>query len=279
MLVAIDDNNQRRYADQSEKKDKNGEKIRYYCPECHSRLTLKKGKKNIHHFAHAEDTDCRLSMKNGESLIHMLMKRTIKEIVEENNNCIISELEWGIGNRIADYYFEVNDHQGNRRKIAVECVHRHTNIDEFRSKNSYYYRNGIYTIWIFNLTRFLKKDNTFKDEITTNEILKEAHTLNYGKVYAIDIPHKKVYAIHFDRIEREVEAVDLIDWEAWDGHSDPTIHEYTVGGYTRYLKNKREPNPRIIPRFIVNSFSRNPSDSFLWYPRAVASCYMKPYWK
>ena len=277
MLVAIDDKCERRYANKSDKKDENGNKITYYCPECHDKVTLRKGKKNIHHFAHTTNTEC--TLKTSESLTHMLMKDTVKTIIEDQNKLLRSELEWRIGDRIADYYFEMKDKYDNIQKVCVECVHKHTDIEDFREKNKYYYNHKLYVIWVFNLKRFLTKKGAFKDETTINEMMKEAHTMNYGKIYAIDTNMQKMYTIHFDNIEREVEAKTLIDWDEWDGHSDPTWHSYTVGGYTRTLKNKKKPNLKILSTFRIRSFHRKKADNFLPYPRALANPYITPYWK
>ena len=73
MLVAIDENNMRVYANEAKKVDKYGNKIKYYCPHCHSELVLKQGPIKIPHFAHKQNTDC-FFKDGGESYTHILMK-------------------------------------------------------------------------------------------------------------------------------------------------------------------------------------------------------------
>lgn len=268
MLTAIREDGVKVYADEVCRED--GDK--YYCPECGSELILRQGTKNIWHFAHKDEKGiCIFRKYDNESIHHKMMKKTIKEIVEEHNDCIVSDLEHKVGSKIADYYFEVKKF-GNIRKVAVECVQSHTDIDVFRAKNEYYVRQGVYVIWLFNITRFLNKDNSFKEVVRTNEIIKECHTMYYGKVYAVDIVNHVVYGIHLDKIVKETDFVTLYDEYG---------EEYTVGGGSYTLKSDRAPAPMLIKEFVVSSFKKagdNRSLKFLPYRRNVANVYMKSWW-
>lgn len=278
MLTAMKEEGIKVFADEVYKSD--GDK--YYCPECGSELILRQGTKNIWHFAHKEENGiCIFRKYDTESVNHKLMKKTIKEIIEKDNECIISDLEHKVGSKIADYYFEVKDRFGQIKKIAIECVETHTDIDVFRAKNEYYVRQGVYVIWLFNLTRFLNKQNKFKDEVRTKEIIKECHTMYYGKVYALDIPNKAIYGVHLDKVVREVETKELIDWDSWDGQSDPEELVYYVGGYSKTLQGTKKPNPILIKEFCITSFKKawdKTSLEFLPYRRNVANVYVKKWW-
>ena len=269
MLTAIREDGKKVYADEVYREDG----AKYYCPECGSELILRQGTKNIWHFAHKDDNGvCVFRKYDNESAPHKMMKKTIKEIVETYNDCLASDLEHKIGSRIADYYFEVRSRFGGIRRVIVECVQSHTDIDVFRAKNEDYVKQGVYVIWLFNLTRFTNKDNTFKEVVRTNEIIKECHTMYYGKVYAIDIPNEVVYGIHLDKIVREIEETTIYD--AWGD-------EIEVGGYTKTLKSDRTPMPVLIKEFVVNSFKKaNDRNSlkFLPYRRNVANVYMEKWW-
>ena len=286
MLTAIREDGVKVYAGEVFKTDEEGNKIRYFCPECGSELLLRQGTKNAWHFSHKEDNGiCVFRKYENESLHHKLMKTTIKEIVETHNDCLISDLEHKIGSKIADYYFEVRSRLGGVRKVAVECVQSHTDIDVFRAKNEYYVKQGVYVIWLFNLTRFLNKDNTFKEEVRINEIIKECHTMYYGKVYAIDIPNSVVYGIHLDSVVRETEEQEVIDWSEWDPdvYQEDYFEEHTiiVPAQVRYLKSTRSPNPLLIKEFVVDSFKRawdRQSLEFLPYRRNVANVYIQKWW-
>ena len=277
MLVAVNEDGKRIYAKDAVKTDENGNKITYYCPECGSPLILRQGTKNIWHYSHkSSDIMCNW-LKGGESIVHLTMKETVKEIVERDNKCLVSELEWKLGSRIADYYFEVKDRYGNRKKVAVECVHKHTDIDVFREKTEYYAKNNIYVLWIFNLSRFLDYSH-FKNEMRINEIMKECHTMYFGRVYAVDLDNKVMYGIHFNSAKRWVEEQELIDWDSWDGHSDPNDLAYTVGGYYKYLKGTKTPFALLIFQFIVDSFSRAKPDRWLGYVRTPCGTFTEKWW-
>lgn len=286
MLTAIREDGVKVYAHEVFKTDDEGNRIKYYCPECGSELVLRQGTKNVWHFSHKDDNGiCVFRKYDNESLPHKLMKKTIKEIVETHNDCLVSDLEHRIGSKIADYYFEVKSKFGGIRKVAVECVQSHTDIDVFRAKTEYYESMGVYVIWVFNLTRFLNKDNTFKEEIRINEIIKECHTMYYGKVYAVDISNNVVYGIHLDSVVRETEEQEFIDWSEWDPdiYQEDYFEEHTIiiPATTRYLKGTRRPNPVLIKEFVVDSFKKacdKKSLKFLPYRRNVANVYMAKWW-
>lgn len=276
MLVALDEYGARVYADEVSKTDKYGNKNKYYCPDCGSELVLKQGTKNIWHFSHKDSSIvCKYRKGEGaESIAHQYMKKIIKEVIEEHNDCIISELEWQVGNRIADYYFEVRDRFGKVKKIAVECVHKHTNISEFRDKTVEYADNNVYVLWVFNLSKFfLNKDNSFKEEVSVKEILKEAHTMYFGKVYALDISNRVIYGIHLSKVYRNVESVSFVNMDSGE--------QVDVGGYSYALKSRRVPVPCLINEFKINSFKKsNEYDDFKYlnFPRFVANTYIPKWW-
>ena len=278
MLVAMTDDGNRIYADDAIKTDDNGNKINYYCPECGSELILRQGNINVWHFAHkSSDILCNRLKGGGESIIHQTMKRTVKEIIERDNKCLVSEVEWKLGNRIADYYFEVKDSWGKRKKVAVECVHKHTDIEVFHEKTEYYAKNNIHVLWVFNLGRFLDYSH-FKSEIRVNEIIKECHTMYFGRVYAVDLDNKVMYGIHLNPSKRWIEEQELIDWDNWDGHSDPNDLAYTVGGYWKYHKKTKKPHPLLFFEFVVDSFSKVKADKWLDYIRSPCGTYTQKWW-
>lgn len=279
MLIALDEEGNRIYARDAIKTDEKGNKINYYCPECGSELILRQGTKNIWHYSHkSSEMFCNWLKGGGESIIHQTMKATVKEIIERDNNCLKSELEWKLGNRIADYYFEVKDRYGNRKKVAVECVHKHTNIDVFREKTEYYAKHNIHVLWVFNLSRFLEDKSFFKHEMTINEIIRECHTMYFGRVYAVDLVDKVIYGIHLNSAKRWVDEKTLIDWDSWDGHSDPNELAYTVGGYYSYTKSVKEISPVLLFEFIIDSFSKVRPDKWLPYNRSPTGTYTEKWW-
>ena len=128
----------------------------YFCKECEEKLILKKGNHRCHHFAHQSESDCSFT-GGGETEKHYLMKYAIKKIIEEEIKPSVSHVEHWIGSKKADYYFEL-EYLNSTRKVAVECVYKHTSYDDYLEKRDYYQREGIYCIWLFEY-RLLVSDN------------------------------------------------------------------------------------------------------------------------
>lgn len=185
----------------------------------------------------------------------------MKDIIESDNEVTLSELEWRIKGKnddyvIADYYFEKRDRWDNIKCCAVECVHKHQDLKHFLEKNEFYLENKIYPIWVFDLDRFIEND-----EIRINSILKEAHAINFGKVWAVDSEYKIMYAIHFEPVVRWVEE----------------FQEF--GGYYIKLRATKRLMTVAIPHFNITSFQYKKRDKFIPYDRLVAGPFLKPFWK
>ena len=249
MFFALNDDKIKVSAWDSEKRDGKGNLINYYCPECGEQLNLRKGEIYSHHFSHKGDSTCRLSTSSGgESDIHAFMKYKMCKIIEEDNNVIESDYEYRIGDMIADYYCTLKDNNGKVKRVAVEVVHKHTDIKDFIDKNEYYYKQGVYCLWIFNLDLFIyESTNKFMRNFTINKIIKEAHILNFGKIYALDRFNDVVYAIHLESI-----------------HSD-------------------NPSKKIVPKLVndfkLSYFNSIEADGFCKYNRTIASPFIKEFWE
>lgn len=253
MLSAITQDGKKVYADEVFREDGD----QYFCPGCGSELVLRQGTKNIWHFAHkfGHDESCLYKKYENESKQHRLMKKTIKKIIEKDNKCLKSELEYQIGSKIADYYFEVRSKWGTRRKIAVECVHKHTNIDVFREKNEYYAKKGIFVIWLFSASRLGYYEDDFDFEVRINEIIKESHTMYFGKVYVINTDDEVIYGIHLE-----------------------SVYRIYNNGSGRWLKRTKEVIPKYISKFNINYFVKSFSDDYLPYNRNPANVPLKKWW-
>lgn len=275
MLSAICENGKKVYADEEDKK--NGYK--YYCPECNQELVLRQGTKNIWHFSHkTKNDDCLFAKYENESKTHRLMKKTIKKMFENHDRCVKAELEYKVGSRIADCYFEMYDDYGKLKKIAIECVHKHTDINVFREKAKYYMKHNVYVLWLFDASRFtydekncpidlqtsknkekLKNQEIFKLEVRINEMIKEAHTMYFGKVYVINTIKKEIYAVHLESVYREY---------------------YTSDGnrYGKWLKRTKEVFPEKINNVTFTSFQKINNDSFLPYNRSITNMDIEKWW-
>ena len=250
MLVALDKDSQRVDAFDSKKYDKDGNKKIYKCPQCHSNVILKKGQVRIHHFAH-DHNDINCGFGVGESEEHLKMKYEIKNIINKYNICNKIELEWPLDNFIADCYCEMVDQFNIIRKVVIECVCKNYDYDHFVAKNEYYAKNNIYVIWIFSLRTIFKNEITdeksipFLSAFHINSVLKKAHTLFFGKIFALDTETQKLYGIHFDY----------------------------------YSKEKREPNIQELDNFQLNSFVAKKPDKWIDFSRRIIQPYIKKWWE
>ena len=201
MLIACDKTGKRITAEEATKKDNKGKIIEYYCPLCETKVFLKKGNKKIDHFSHKEQTEiCKLNGLHGETIQHMYMKKIMKELIEQENKTLFSELEWKIGKLIADYYFEISDNK-KTYKVAVEVVHKHYDINDFKYKNKYYQEKKVYVIWIFNMD-YLQEKGKYKETVKFKPIMKEHQKLNRKYTYFLNIHNKKLYAVRIDKFKR-----------------------------------------------------------------------------
>ncbi|SDA57261.1 competence protein CoiA family protein [Methanobrevibacter millerae] len=265
MLVALNDKNEYVSAFDVEKYDSKGNLLKYYCPECGEELILRKGNVYQHHFSHKnKDTICRLRENGGESDIHNFLKYKIKKIIEKDNDLIKSEIEYPIGSLIADYYCELKDKYNNKKKVAVEIVHKHTNIKDFVDKNEYYYSTGVYSIWVFNIDKFTSKTKTvtsnismdeiihdssdFLETVRVTEIIRDAHVMHFGKVFALDPFNEKVYCIHVNSL------------------------------YSNSSKYPHNIIHLLLEDFKIEFFKKSASDDFLNYNRSVAGPNIEKFW-
>ena len=265
----MDDKKERVYAFNADKHDSKGNLLKYYCPECGEELILRKGNVYQHHFSHkSKDTICRLRDDGGESDIHNFLKYKIKKIIEEDNNHLIkSEIEYPIGSRIADYYCEFKDDYNKKRKVAVEIVHKHDNLKDFIDKNEYYYSKRVHCVWVFNIDKFTSKSKTvtsnigmdeivknnngdFLETIRVTEILRDAHVMNFGKVYALDPFNERMYSIHIE-----------------------SIYSKNTSSYPHNVV------PLLLDNFKIKCSKPKIADCFLDYNRMPAGPYVEKYWE
>lgn len=175
----------------------------YFCPSCEEKLILRQGEIKVHHFAHIAETQCQYKINETEE--HLWMEKKLYQKFVNSNLYKDAELEYRIGNQIADIYL-IN---GNNRKIAVECQISNLDIAEFRRKTAYYSYQGIYSLWIFSGNselekRFIKLVHTRGSKLnyTSTEVDLKCHRWYYGRFYYFY--NDNVYAIHFHPIENWV---------------------------------------------------------------------------
>lgn len=171
MLVAIDKLGEKKYAHNVQKG------IEVFCPECKGRVMLKKGTVRIPHFAHIPPSYC--SNGTGETERHMEIKLGIFKALQSRVNCL--EMEYSIGHRRADIYFEFN---GNR--VVIEVQNSNISTDEIWDRVSDYNLAGCVVLWVLNADMSLKYKNV-------NEISDKEHRLPGWILYL----HKLFFGVIF----------------------------------------------------------------------------------
>ncbi|MCT6859634.1 MAG: hypothetical protein M3Z82_10245, partial [Apilactobacillus sp.] len=58
---------------------------KYYCPICKEELILKRGNINEPHFAHFKNSQCVISMEDGESNEHLMGKEQLLNFIDKRN--------------------------------------------------------------------------------------------------------------------------------------------------------------------------------------------------
>ena len=197
MLVAIQDG-KRIEAEDAQKNN------HFTCPCCNGNLSLRKGIHNIPHFSHLDgDLNCvqRNGVNNtGESIIHLTMKKIIKQLIERDNNTTISEYEYPINdrNRIADYYCEIKNGTF-KAKIAVECIHNHNDLKDFMEKAEYYHANNVTIFPIFSIDKVWDKTHDdFKQSLVPPAIMRYCYDM-CKRVFVMDTINSIVYALNFKK--------------------------------------------------------------------------------
>lgn len=117
--------------------EKNGQ--RFFCPECGEELILKKGKINVHHFAHKANTSC--SWGAGESEEHLLAKLKIYDNLKDLGYDVGVEVK--TGNRIADVFcYDLG--------CVFEFQRSRITTEEYQQRTDDYYADGYNVVWLFS---------------------------------------------------------------------------------------------------------------------------------
>lgn len=143
MLVGLDSNGNRLYADTASKEDK------CFCPYCDEQLILKKGQIRVPYFSHRVKSDCIYNTdKDYKSEWHIRMQnyfpRESLEVrfIDENTK----------ERHIADVFL-------TRENIVIEFQHSPIQSDEFYSRSLFHINNGRKVIWVFDESKENPKEN------------------------------------------------------------------------------------------------------------------------
>lgn len=205
----------------------------YLCPECRREVTLKKGRKVIHHFAHKPPTSC--TYATGETAAHMKSKLDFHDhfISLGLPSRVEAPVSFnGIRSR-ADVYVATTK---KGIPAALEIQHTNISLDEIERRTQNYNKLGVAVGWIPLLD--LDKHDVIYDS-PKGWIIKQyapkpfeiwIHGFNYGRVWYYEHKENTLWEGVFSPYMIEV---PHSEWYETGGN------HVSVGGYSRYSKRWR----------------------------------------
>lgn len=209
----------------------------FSCPVCNTPVTLKKGNKKIHHFAHKPPVTC--SYGQGETLAHQQAKISIFDALQNNGNVKNLELEkvTGFGS-IADVYAEING-----QKVAIEIQRSILSTNEIAERTKRYQQNNVAVLWIV-----LQRPNHNPNKYSPSQMERWIHAAYMKRLY-FWINGESLQAASFKPFTQHVEA------RTWYEGGE----EKSAGGYDKVMKRwvslKHGPVVRISKDFTAQRYS------------------------
>lgn len=167
----------------------------FYCPECHSPVTLKKGRVLTHHFAHTPQSHCQYGV--GESEAHRAAKQAIYNSLIY---CGIetAQMEKSLGEVRADIYAVICG-----REVAIEIQRSTLTPANIIKRTSIYNRLGIAVLWLA-----LNDGSIDKHRFIPKWWEKWVHAAYMGKVFYWD--HQEyVIPVKFTTTRTYIESTDF----------------------------------------------------------------------
>lgn len=205
----------------------------YVCPNCRHPLTLKKGARVIHHFAHRPPTTCDWSQ--GETFEHMRAKQLLAEAFLDAG--YETEVEAPVlsdgGDRRADVL--LIDERGARAAIEIQ----HSPIDEenIERRTLAYIQANVPVAWIGLLSKKLKQDmepiknGSLIRQFTPRPWQRWVHAYGFKNIWFVDPDTGQLWS---GVMQPYVTEVPSSSW--YNEYGD----EQSAGGYNKYSKKWKE---------------------------------------
>lgn len=197
----------------------------FFCKSCGEQVILHKGPIIQHHFKHRVRKSC--AHGSGESEEHYKAKKEIYIALCEHPSCSICELEYKIGDYIADVFCIIDD-----TPIAIEIQKSKISVEYAITKTDYYDSRGINTLWLVPNISLFKLAPKYGENICS---ISKWHTLlsslYYGKIYIWAGAGCNIDVIHLDKYSTFTPHTSY-----FDEYGD----ECEGGGFWKELKRYRE---------------------------------------
>ncbi len=176
----------------------------YSCPECMGKLTLKKGKIKIHHFAHKPPTSC--AWAKGETQAHLKAKTLFKETFSRRE--LRAEVEFEVKVLNGDRRADVMVWSPSGRQFAIELQHSSISLDEIERRTWSYRKSGIPVIWVPFFRGNILSDTIEADSSGRNFVIsrysaktweKWIHGDNLGEIWFYDPKGEVIWKGKFEK--------------------------------------------------------------------------------
>lgn len=193
MFIACNVDGERVAGDDANKGD------RYFCQQCNQQVVVKKGRINIHHFAHFPGSPPCVWWE-PESEKHLAMKERIMQLLTRDNAVILAEFEYKLTHKSYALYPDVYVELVDGTRIAIECQISSKSLQDFVWKTLSYSDMSVYTLWLFPDDNYAHM--AFMDtETRISDIRLRSHYWNYGRIYVLD-GDGPLRSVHFSGVQR-----------------------------------------------------------------------------
>jgi ssDNA-binding Zn-finger/Zn-ribbon topoisomerase 1 len=202
----------------------------YRCPNCKGELTLKKGRKVVHHFAHKPPVRC--SYAAGETEAHLKSKLAFYDYFKSQGFNVSVEYQVSFNglNSRADVF--VHD---TRRAIpaAIEIQHTNISLDEIERRTQNYHKLGVAVGWVplidfdKHIIYYESPKRFVIEKYSPKPFERWIHGFNFGEVWYYEYKKETLWKGVFSPHMIEV---PYSEWYEQGGN------QVSVGGYTKYSK-------------------------------------------
>lgn len=136
----------------------------YRCPECGSKMILKKGAIKTPHFAHKDNfLDCAFGKNESES--HLKTKDFLYQLFKNNGDKVYAEYK--VKDKDSNRYIFADIYvvpKGTDMPIAIEILTKNLTVNDIKSRIDFYSRNNIAVLWVHDSAFYdkMKKNSEFK---------------------------------------------------------------------------------------------------------------------
>lgn len=206
----------------------------YHCPQCKGIAILKKGRRNMPHFAHKPPTDC--SWASGETRAHLEAKRLVAAALIGRG--LKAQVEFQLETLTGDRRADVMAWSPKGLQIAFELQHTPIDLSEIERRASSYAQAEVAQIWIPFLRASVWKNGEarnggwFVERYSPRPFERWVHGLNEKRGMWMYDPADKEFWL--GRMTGHRIYIEESSWYSEGGE------ENTSGGFHRWSKRYKE---------------------------------------